>query len=369
LNFDLVILLLPLWQKQGWSPQRKGLKMRIAWLRKKSLFFSLTVLLAWGTAIPGYAQQNLLPLRLDLEASLNKLIFVVASEEGIFKKNGLDVQIFILPVTSDGEKRSGIQIASQYLRAADDNAPIVIFGGGVTIVNMMTNARAVKRVILASTDDMANYSIISRNDITKPEQLKGKRLGYSTFGTTSHYEALVFVKKMGWDPNLDISLMNHAMDVEILQKGGVDAFVTDELGTAIGVAAGFHQLVNFYDWKIPMVGSSVTVDQAWLKENRETARRFIKSTVDAIALMKNDRDVAFRSMTRYYNLNDREKLAKFYGPMLNLPRKPYPAVEGIKRQMEAFDSHEMRQHKPEDFYDDRFVRELDQSGYIDGLYK
>jgi hypothetical protein len=29
----------------------------------------------------------------------------------------------------------------------------------------------------------------------------------------------------------------------------------------------------------------------------------------------------------------------------------------------------MRQHKPEDFYDDSFVRELDKSGYIDSLYK
>jgi NitT/TauT family transport system substrate-binding protein len=342
--------------------------MRIAWLQKKSLFLSLIVLVAWGTAIPGYAEQNLLPLRLDLEASLNKLIFVVASEEGIFKKNGLDVQIFILPVTSDGEKRTGIRIANEYLRPFDDSAPIVIFGGGVTIVNMMTNARAVKRVIIASTADMANYFVVSRNNITKPEQLKGKRLGYASYGTTSHYEALVFVKKMGWDPTFDISLMNHAMDVEALQTGAVDAFVGDELATAMATAAGFHLLVDFYDWKIPMVGSSITVDRAWLKDNRETARRFVKSAVEAIALMKSDKDAAFRSMTKYYNITDREKLAKVYGPMRNLPRKPYPAVAGIKAQMEMFDSHEVRQHKLEDFYDDSFVRELDQSGFIDSLY-
>jgi hypothetical protein len=57
-------------------------------------------------------------------------------------------------------------------------------------------------------------------------------------------------------------------------------------------------------------------------------------------------------------------------PGLNtLPSKPYPSVDGIKKTMELYDSLAMRRHKPEDFYDDRFVKELDQSGYIDSLYK
>jgi len=130
-----------------------------------------------------------------------------------------------------------------------------------------------------------------------------------------------------------------------------------------------HQLVNFYDWKIPMVGNSVNVDRAWLKDNRETARRFIRSLVETIALMKKDKNVAFRVMAKDYGITDPELLAKIYAPMAHLPRKPYPAVEGIKKQMEVFDLHEMRKHKPEDFYEDSFVRELDQSGFIDSLYK
>jgi NitT/TauT family transport system substrate-binding protein len=350
--------------------------MRFAWLQKKSLFLLLLALVAVGAAVPGYAQQDLLPLRLSLIASLNKLIFLVAYEEGIYKKNGLDVKITITPVTSDGAAKSGVKVPPEFTRRSggydmtpDERNPISIGGGGVNIVTQVTNARAVKSVIIASTDDMANYSIISRNDITKPEQLKGKRLGYSTYGTTSHYQALVFVKKMGWDPNLDISLMNHAMDVDILQKGLVDAFVSDELGSSVAMAAGFRQLVNFYDWKIPMVGNGVNVDRAWLKDNRETARRFVKSLVETIALMKKDKNAVFRIMTKDYGITDSEVQAKLYAPMANLPRKPYPAVAGIKAQMEAFDIHEMRQHKPEDFYDDSFVRELDQSGFIDSLYK
>jgi hypothetical protein len=54
--------------------------------------------------------------------------------------------------------------------------------------------------------------------------------------------------------------------------------------------------------------------------------------------------------------------------MTKLPRKPYPNVEGIKKVMELYDSAGMRMHKPEDFYDDSFMKEIDQSGFIDSLY-
>ena len=36
--------------------------------------------------------------------------------------------------------------------------------------------------------------------------------------------------------------------------------------------------------------------------------------------------------------------------------------------MENYNTAEMRQHKPEDFYDDSFMKQLDRSGCIDRLY-
>ena len=48
--------------------------------------------------------------------------------------------------------------------------------------------------------------------------------------------------------------------------------------------------------------------------------------------------------------------------------QPYNSVEGLKKVMEVYDSHEMRKYKLEHFYDDSLVKELDDSGYIDSLY-
>jgi NitT/TauT family transport system substrate-binding protein len=352
--------------------------MRIAWLWKKGLFLVLIAMVAGAADRSAYAQQqDLLPLKLHSSTrSLNKLINWVALEEGLYKKNGLDVQLTMSPAfAAESKKLSGREVPPQHVSAdgggtyPHDTDPITIGGGVAYIYPQVTDARAVKRVIIASTENVTRWPIISRKDITKPEQLKGKRLGIYVPGMTPHFQALLFVKKMGWDPVQDISLMASAHDAIDLRNGSVDALVADEVAASESLAEGYHVLVDMAQWKIPMASNSVNVERAWLQNNRETARRFVKSMVEAIALMKQDKNVAFRSMAKYFGITDPGMQAYFYKEMPNMPRKPYPAVDGIKKTMEVYDSNEMRKHKPEDFYDDSFVRELDQSGFIDSLYK
>ena len=216
---------------------------------------------------------------------------------------------------------------------------------------------------------------IARKDITSPEQLKGKRLGYTNFGTTSHFQATLFAKRMGWDPIQDISLMggvSYLDPLRDLNDGVIDAFVAGEVAAYEAIGEGHKLLVETTKWNEPMASNGVNVDRAWLQDNREVARRLVKSMVEAIAMMKKDRQVAYRSMAKYYGITKPEMQAYFYGQMENMPSKPYPAVEGITKTLEVFQSvagNEIRKHKPEDFYDDSFVRELDESGYIDSLYK
>ncbi len=70
-----------------------------------------------------------------------------------------------------------------------------------------------------------------------------------------------------------------------------------------------------------------------------------------------------------HQLKDPELLEYFYREVEKMPSKPYPPYEGLKKVMEVYDSHEMRKYTLEHFYDDSFVRELDESGYIDSLYR
>lgn len=346
--------------------------IRIVWLKGKSLFLLLALLLTGAiAAMPGQAQEKLIPLQVSLgDVALNKLMIIVASEEGIFKKNGLDVKLLITPRAVGVVKHSGINVSPEYVfKGNEDDLPVTVSGGAPLIYRLVTDARAVDRVIIATTDDMALWQIITRKDITKPEQLKGKRIGFSEPGSMTYFILLVFSKRMGWDPKMDVSLMANGLAVDVLRNDAIDALVADEMAAAIALSEGFHSVLDLRTWKIPIPGSGVHVERTWLKNNRDTARRFVKSVVEATALMKKDKKVAFRSMAKWYNITDPKKQEMIFAPYAYFPRKPYPAVAGIKLAMELYDSHEMRKHKLEDFYDDSFVKEMDRSGYIDSLYK
>jgi ABC-type nitrate/sulfonate/bicarbonate transport system substrate-binding protein len=174
---------------------------------------------------------------------------------------------------------------------------------------------------------------------------------------------------MGWDPNQDVSLISDALAVDTLKNRTVDAFIGDEVARTMAAVNGFSPLQDMREWNLPIAGSGVNVEREWLKNNRDAVRRFVKATVEALAIMKQNRDTGMGGIGKWYNIKDREQQRMIIDYAEGLGRKPYPAVEGIKRVMEIYNYHEMRKRKPEDFYDDSFVRELDQSGYIDSLYR
>ena len=335
----------------------------------KRIHVLLGVVLLMSGASPAGAQENLTKLRVGLgDVSLNKVPFVAAYEAGIYKKNGLDVEQFITPSAAEVARRSGVTVPKEFVHAGGRDTPIVIGGGSPLIVRWTTDAQADDRVIVACTDPVVRWRIIARPDITNIEQLKGKRLGYSGYGAVTHFVALNFSKIMGWNPEQDLSLMSGANTMDALKSGRVDAIIASELHETMALAAGYKILVDLAQYNIPNAGSGVSVSRAWLKDNRETARRFVKSTIEMIALVKRNKQAAFSAMAKWYGVTEPAKQEHFYREVSNLPRKPYPSVEGIKRVMETYNYHEMRRYKPQDFYDDTFVRELDQSRYIDGLY-
>jgi NitT/TauT family transport system substrate-binding protein len=305
------------------------------------------------------------------DVSLNKLIFIVAQDAGLYKKNGLDVDQYITPGAAEVVRHSGVNIPKERVRAAaiEEAADFSIGGATPVIVGRVTNARAGDRITLASTDNTVRWHIVARAGITRPEDLKGKKIGFSGVGAMTHFMALWYVKHMGWDPTMDVSLLSNALALDTLQNGTVDAFVADEIAYTMAVSAGYKSLVDLNQFNVPIGGSGAYADRKWVNNNKDTVRRFIRATVEAIALIKQNKDVGLKAIAGWYGITDREQQEMLLLDLSKLPRKPYPAVEGLKLTMQLYDSHEMRSHKVEDFYDDSFVKELDQSGYIDSLYK
>jgi NitT/TauT family transport system substrate-binding protein len=248
----------------------------------------------------------LIPLEVGLgDVSLTKLIFLVAYDAGVYTKDGLDVHQYITPRAAEVVRRSGVIVPPQFIRTSTGNdVPITIEGGSPRLVEMTTSALAPDRVIIATTDNTARFHIISRSDITSPEQLKGKRLGYTEFGAITQLMAIAWAQKMGWKPDRDISLLADGTAFDVLKSGREDAFVGDEITQAMAAQLGYRDLVDLSTYHIPLAGSGVNASRSWLRDHHDVAARFIKATVDAIALVKTNKAVAFASLAKWYGITD-----------------------------------------------------------------
>jgi NitT/TauT family transport system substrate-binding protein len=311
------------------------------------------------------------PLAVTVElgdVSLTKLPFIMAADSGIYERNGLKVTQFITPSAAAAVRGSGVIVPPENIRG-NLVGEINIGGGSPTMVRMTSVATAPHRVILATTDDVSRFHIISRADITAPEQLKGKRMGYGNLGALDHLSLMLYLRMLGWDTNRDVSMLSNGNGPQSIVKGLVDAFAGTDIALTEARKIGLRDLVDLGPYHFVMPGSGVNALTEWLPKNHETAARFMKATVEAIALMKTNKAAAFASMTKWYGISDTDKLEGVYAEATKLPSKPYPSIEGLKAMQSVYTWREMTIRKPEDFTDPSFITELDKSGYIDSLYQ
>ena len=341
---------------------------RCAAAHRRSLVLLIASCVAWSVAA---GQPAPIHVRVSLgDVSLNKVPFLIADDAGIYRKNGLEVEQLITPSAAEVVRRSGVNVPERYVgKPGAERAEISIGGGSPNMVQMISSGRPLDRVILATTDNEARWKIVARPEIKTLEQLKGKRLGYSTRGSVTHFIALALLQQVGWTLGRDITLVGGSSSIEALREGRVDALVADEIVEALAPAAGYVAMLDLRPYHIVIPGSGVVVSREWLLKNRDAARRFMKATVEAMALMKQDPAASSAAMAKWFGMTDPAKQREVWAQSADLPRKPYPSVAGIKKAMELFNDAEMAKHQAEDFYDDSFVKELDQGGYIDGLYR
>jgi NitT/TauT family transport system substrate-binding protein len=288
----------------------------------------------------------------------------MAGDHGIYERNGLDVHQYLTPSAVEIASNSGVIVPLEYMREDISSAPLGIVGASPTIYRAV-HSGGVDRVALITHEPVARAHIIGLPEITGAENLRGKRLGYSSVGTVTHVGLQTFARKMGWTPGVDVLLVDDGNTIDAVKSGRVDGAWVTAVVLALAPEAGLADIVDLGDYELPLAGSSVMAERSWLAANREAAARFVKASVDAVALMKHDRAAFDFSLAKWFNIRDKETLDRIYAEVSGFPDKPYPAVEGLRSMMEIYDTPEMRTHRAEDFYDLSFVEALDKSGYLD----
>ena len=329
-------------------------------------FFAAAGLLAASLTSCG-PRPDVLTLVVEVPAaSISKLPFVIAKEQGLYAKHGLDVDLR-LPADESAAKKLWLRGVRKL--TGTQAVDVRIDGHGPAIVLLSRGQLSPWHVSLASTDCSVRYYVIARHGIDRLEDLSGRRLGVGVDYSTAGFAALRLVQRMGWVRDKDITLVPSAGFAE-LKAGTVDATVGGDEAIESAEKAGYKVLLDTREWGEELTGNSVLVAPGWLDEgtHREAARRFLRSVVEAVALFHERPEIAIDAMERWQRTTDHTLVKKRYARSDYVPRKPYPCSRGVRATMNLYDSAAMRKHTPEDFYDDSLMRELDQSGFIDGAY-
>ena len=284
----------------------------------------------------------------------------VAKEAGIFQKNGLDVQLIYF---------TGGTTAVMALISAD--TPISQVAGSAVVNSVLSGSDA---VIVAGGVTSLNYYLMARPDIKTAEQLRRGAVAISRFGSSSDFIARFALSKIGLTPGKDVTIVQIGSTpdrVAAVLTGRVQATVVNPPASIIAEKKGMNILADLPKMGLVYQHTSAATTRKYIREHPDVVRRYVKSQVDAVHRIYTDKETSIKVLAKYFGGNvERDVLEKTYENLLNesvLPKKQYPSLEGLKTLLAS--EAKGRPAKPEEFVDMSFIRELDQSGYIDSLYK
>jgi NitT/TauT family transport system substrate-binding protein len=292
--------------------------------------------------------------------SMGNIIIYFTKEAKLFEKYGLDAD----PVVMQG---SGI--VSRALVAGS-----VVIAPVATPTVMTAVLAGSDMVILAHTMPGVVQSLMVRPDIKRDEDLKGKIIGVTSFGSLTDFLVRHLAKKRGLNPDKDFALLQIGADPErliALRQGKIHAATLSHPGYILAQRAGFFQLWDFFK-DVDYPWSEIATTRSQIKQDRDLVMRYMRAHIEGIARFKQEPELAKKVIKKMLRLDD-DSLAQESWELFakyRLPA-PYPNIKGMKTSFEyvAVTRPEVYKHKPEDFVDSSFVEELDKSGFIKKLYE
>ncbi len=286
--------------------------------------------------------------------------FWVGRDAGLYRQYGLDVDVVFF---------RGSTIAINALATKDAQ-----FAGLGASSSVLAKLGGVDTVLVATATPGLLFYLVAKKDIRTASELKGKKVAVSRPGTDSDLAARVAVQKIGLAEK-DVNYISIGSDTErvmAVSQGIVDATVVAVAGYVAAQRLGFNTLIDLAQANIPYEAASLITTQSLIRDNPEMVRRFAKGFVASIHYSQTHRENTLKILSKYMRTSDKDVLNASYDYFVGraIPRTPYVSERGLQAVIDF-----IRQRNPQtpsvkaaDFMDNRFIKELDDSGFIKSLY-
>jgi NitT/TauT family transport system substrate-binding protein len=286
----------------------------------------------------------------------------VAHDAGLFASEGLDDQLIFIP--------SATQLA-QVTVAGD--VDIASLGGGPMMAAVLSGADL---KAIGNNVNKLVFSIHARPEVKSVEELRGKRIAVSRFGSSSDVSARYALRKHNLDPQKDVVLMQLGSMSSMfgaLKSGAVDASLVSPPTQFLSEKLGFKELLSITDMDYAYPNPTMVVPGDSIRKKPDTIDRFMRAYVRGMHRAITDREFTLKSLAKYTTVTDPVLLRKTYDFYVGkvVERAPYINMAGMQNALDdlARTIPAARNAKPDQFVDTRFLDKLEKSGLLKELYK
>jgi NitT/TauT family transport system substrate-binding protein len=279
----------------------------------------------------------------------------MAKQEGLFRKNGLDVELLHIPSSSR---------AIQAILAGEI---AISFMDGANAVQ--ANLKGANLALVAGATNRMVFSLMAKPEIKSVSDLRGKKIGITRIGSSTHTSALYALNQAGLKPSdyQILPLVEVPNIFTALAAGQVDAGVVSPPTNSRARKAGFKELVNLAKEGPEYVSVAVGTSRTYLNANEDTVRRVVRSYAEGVYIFKTNKAAALKMIENQLRVKDadiQEDTHNQFRQYLEYP--PYvtrKAMEAVLAELRDKDLA-AKSAKPDDFIDARFVAELEKEGFF-----
>jgi len=310
--------------------------------------------LAAMAAVGPLSAQTLDKMRLGYSGTgLNNYVLEMGRRAGIFRKNGLDLEVVYV--------NSGSLLNQALIAGTFD----VSFSQGSE--SMLAKLRGADMRITAVIANRFNHVYLTAPTITSIKQLKGKKVAVSRFGSGSHFQSNLALKEGGLDPDKDVTVLqigNSGARMAAILSGTVDGTIIAADFVPRAKKEGFNIVADLADSKIDYPFLSLNMMGSYIDRNPKMVKALIKGMAESITVLQTDTNAAKAVVRSVLRTDDIETAD--YATMRSiqvLARRPFPTPAGIQTVLDELGKEpKAKSSKFEDFVDLRALKELDREG-------
>lgn len=310
-------------------------------------------------AASAHAQQNAITLGYSGGTGLTSDLRRVIEKERIWEKHGLSVKAIYF----NSGSLMAQAMAGGSITAADSDLPAMLNLAVSGVTDMKTIAVTINRL---------EHIFVTRKNIAKPEDLKGKRIAVSRLGSASDFATQMVLRTWKIDPAKDVTLLqagNTPTRMTALVAGHVDAaLIAPDVLHKVLASGCCRALADLSELPLDYARFGVMIPTVLIKNQRDMVRRMLLAYVEGIYLFKTRPKLVYGIMEDA-GIKDPAVQKELYDRESKSFREfPVPEANGIQNALDTLTHPNAKTAKPAQLMDTSLLEEIKKSGFIEKLY-